>query len=470
VIASLRLRLAIWHAALTGAVVASVCVYSYAIYARARYDFVDSLLHHSALHVAGELAVGVPTERIAIILAARALDTRMQLYREDGSLLIRGSLDAPLVSLTTLAMHRDVPYGVVPRLAPTMHHDLPIAGHYGTVSNQDSERWRVFALPIGSAGVLVAALSLRAIDGAVNMYAWLMLIIGIVASGASFVVALLLARRALRPITVLRETASLIARSREFSKRVPQGTSRDELGSLAVTFNEMLVSLEQAYATQQRFVSDASHELRAPLTVIQVNLELLKRHEGMPQADRRRALDEAHAETMRLGRLAADLLLLARADAGMPLRQERIEIDRLLLEVLGEMRHLTRGQGLEIVGLTPARVLGDPDRIKQLLVIILDNAIRYTPPSGRIAVSLACIHDGAVLTFEDTGIGISAEDLPKVFDRFYRADRARARDAGGAGLGLSIARWVAEQHAAELTLTSELGRGTIVRVRLPLAQ
>jgi two-component system OmpR family sensor kinase len=469
VIVSLRLRLAIWHAALTGAVVASVCLYSYAIYARARYDFVDSILHHSALHVAGELAAGVPPERIATILAAQALDTRMQLYREDGTLLIRGSLDAPPVSLSNLATQGDVPYGLVLRLAPSMPHDPPVAGHYGTVSNDDGERWRVFALPSGSAGVLVATLSLRAIDGAVHVYAKLMLIMGLVGSGASFIVALLLASRALRPITALRETASLIARSREFSKRVPQVTSRDELGSLAVTFNEMLVSLEQAYATQQRFVSDASHELRAPLTVIQANLELLKRHEGMPQADRRRALDEAHAETMRLGRLAADLLVLARADAGMPLRQERVEVDRVLLEVLGEMRHLTRGQRLEIVALTPALVLGDPDRIKQLLVIVLDNAIRYTPPTGRIGVSLARIDDEAVLTFEDTGIGISAEDLPKVFERFYRADRARARDAGGAGLGLAIARWVADQHEAELTLTSELGRGTIVSVRFPLA-
>jgi len=231
----------------------------------------------------------------------------------------------------------------------------------------------------------------------------------------------------------------------------------------------MLGSLEEAYVTQQRFVGDASHELRAPLTAVQANLELLRRGDRMPAEDRTRAIEEAFAETRRMTRLVADLLALARADAGIPLRRASVELDRIVLDVVSEARHMTRGHAIELEHVEPAELSGDPDRVRQLLLILVDNAIRYTPPSGQVIVTLRCSYGWADLTVRDTGVGIAADALPHIFERFYRSDRARVRDPGGTGLGLAIARWVAEQHGGTLNLESELGRGTVARVRLPLA-
>ena len=238
-------------------------------------------------------------------------------------------------------------------------------------------------------------------------------------------------------------------------------------GRLAGTFNEMLASLDQAYATQQRFVADASHELRAPLTLIQANLELARRP-GIDPAAQATAVTEAHAEAARLARLVADLLALARADAGMPIHRKPVELDRLLMDVLGETRRAVGGHRLAVDQLEPTTVSGDPDRLRQLLVNLLDNAVKYTPAGGRIGLRLARDGATAVLAVSDTGAGIPPEHLPHVFERFYRADAGRSRDPGGTGLGLPIARWIAEQHAGSIELTSHPGEGTTAVVRLPI--
>jgi signal transduction histidine kinase len=230
----------------------------------------------------------------------------------------------------------------------------------------------------------------------------------------------------------------------------------------------MLDSLQGAYRAQQRFVADASHELRAPLTAIQGNLELLERQTNMPPEERRQAVSEAKHEAHRLARLVADLLALARADAGVPLRREPVELDRILMESVADARHLTRGQKLEVGHLEPAVVHGDPDRLKQLILILLDNAIKYTPPSGQVTASLHRNGQSVEVAVRDTGIGIPKEALPRVFDRFYRADPARTRDPGGTGLGLSIARWIAEQHSGAVTIKSSPGQGTTATAHLPL--
>jgi signal transduction histidine kinase len=230
----------------------------------------------------------------------------------------------------------------------------------------------------------------------------------------------------------------------------------------------MLASLQQASDAQQRFVSDASHELRAPLTIIQANLDLLERMPALPAEERAEILGEASRETHRLSQLVADLLALARADAGIALQRRRVELDRVLLEAVGDARHLARGQRLEIDALEPVVVSGDPDRLRQLLLALLDNAVKYTPAGGRIGVALARDSTNARLTVSDDGVGIPATDLPHVFDRFYRADPARSRDPGGTGLGLPIARWIVEQHGGDITVTSEPGEGTQVRIQLPV--
>ncbi len=231
----------------------------------------------------------------------------------------------------------------------------------------------------------------------------------------------------------------------------------------------MLATIEQAYQAQKQFVADASHELRAPLTAIQGNLELIERHREMSADERQEAINEASREARRLTQLVADLLALARADAGVPLRRDRVELDRVLLDAVGEARHLANGQRLEVDALEPSEVLGDADRLKQLALILLDNALKYTAPNGSVSVGLRRNGRNVILEVHDNGIGIAKEDLPRVFERFFRADPARRRDAAGTGLGLSIARWIADQHGADISLSSEPGHGTRVLVTLPLA-
>lgn len=471
---SLRLRLALWYCTLTGAVVVLVCVYSYAVHSRAHYDELDASLRGATRHVAAELGgARSDAERARVISSAHWPGTEVQMYRADDG---RQKLlpTAPAIDVDIRAVLAGPPraaYPAVAALAPALHPAEDGPGAFGLTRGADGARWRVFVLPDttpdGKPHYLATALSLAHLDAAVRQFARLMVVMAVLGCALTFLAGWLIAGRALRPVALLTETARDIAQSRMFSRRVTVGAPRDELGRLATTFNEMLGSLEQAYAAQQRFVSDASHELRAPITAIQANLELLRRHVAMPTSEREQAVAEAYAESARLARLVADLLAMARADAGVPMRRERVELDRMLMTVLGEVRHLARGQRLEIEAIEPVVVLGDPDRLTQLLIIPLDNALRYTPRNGRVGVVLRRQSGVVEVSVRDTGIGITADDLPHVFDRFYRADPARTRDPGGTGLGLGIARWIAEQHGGTIALASAPGQGTTVSIRLP---
>ncbi|HJQ27755.1 MAG TPA: HAMP domain-containing sensor histidine kinase [Rubrobacter sp.] len=279
---------------------------------------------------------------------------------------------------------------------------------------------------------------------------------------------MLLAGRALRPVHALTQTAAGIARSQDFGKRVPVDGRRDELGRLAETFNDMLANLEHAYRAQKRFVADASHELRAPLTAIQGNLELLRRHPDASRAQKEEALQEADREAHRLSQLVADLLALARADAGVPIRRQKVELDRVVLEALATAQHLAHGRSIELATLEPALIEGNPDRLKELFLILLDNAVKYTLPGEQVALTLCRQAGSAEVIVHDDGAGIAPEDLSHVFERFYRADPARTRDPGGTGLGLPIARWIAEAHGGHMELESKPATGTTVSMRLPL--
>ncbi|WP_027891228.1 PAS domain S-box protein [Calidithermus chliarophilus] len=228
--------------------------------------------------------------------------------------------------------------------------------------------------------------------------------------------------------------------------------------------------LQALVEAQKRFVADASHELRAPLMAIQGNLELVCRFPQLPEEEHRAALEDARNEANRMTRLVNDLLILARGDAGTRLRLESLDLGEVLREALAEAQHFARGRALEAE--LPGRLglRGDRDRIKQLALILLENALKYTPEGGKVRLELAKDGRWAELRVRDTGIGIAAEHLPHVFERFWRADRARARgeDPGGTGLGLSIARWIVEQHGGRIWLESEVGKGTTAIVRLPL--
>lgn len=468
---SLRLRLALWYGGLAGLLILLVCGYSYAVHGRAHYDETDAVLATSADHVTRELATARSREdSVAVLHMSLLLGSAMRIYAHDGQILLAsaGAL-APPITLAQALASSPPPYPIVARFAPSLHSPSRPTGGFGLVST--AVRWRIRAMPLGGGEHLVAMAPLQKIDNSVRRFGMLMIMLAVIGAGITFLAGWLASGYALRPVSILTDTAGAIARSREFSRRVPGAslaTRRDELGQLAATFNAMLESLERAYSAQQRFVSDASHELRAPLTSIQANLELLHHRKDMSWADREAAVAEASREASRLARLVADLLALARADAGTALRCQPVELDRIVMEVMGDARHLANGRRLGIEGLEPQVIQGDADRLKQLLLILIDNAIKYTPSGGSVSLSLRREHSVALFTVRDTGIGIAAPDLPRVFERFYRADPARSRDPGGTGLGLPIAHWIAEQHGGSVTLSSVQGEGTLAAVRLPI--
>jgi signal transduction histidine kinase len=464
----LRLRLGLWYGALTGLVVIAVTLLTYVLHTRGHYDDADHILVGVAQHVAEELDTRVVAENS--VLGSPTGGVVLRVYDSSGN-LVEASADAglaPSVPPDAVLGHVGPPaydplVGLAPSLMPT---DLG-SGSLAVATDSTGARWRVYVLKLDDGGSLVAELPLDSIDASIDRLRQLVPILALVGAGTTLVAGFLLAGRALRPVSVLTDTAAAIEHSRDFQRRVPEPPRQDELGRLARTFNGMLSSLQQAYQAQKQFVGDASHELRAPLTAIQGNLELLERHPEMSVTERHEALGEANREAKRLTQLVADLLALARADAGVPIRHENVELDRVVLDVFGEARHLVHGQQLSLDAIEPVQVVGDPDRLKQLALILVDNAIKYTPESGSVSVSLRRNDHAAMLEVHDTGIGISQEDLPRVFERFYRADPARRRDVGGTGLGLSIARWIADQHGADLRLSSEPGRGTRVLVRFP---
>jgi signal transduction histidine kinase len=284
------------------------------------------------------------------------------------------------------------------------------------------------------------------------------------------------------------------------AERLHGAESNDELGRLAGTLNEMLGRLEAAFAQARRFSADASHELRTPLTVLRGEIEVALRSPRDAE-EYRVVLESALQEVERLSRLTADLLLLSRADAGAlrPAR-ETVELDRLLEEAAKQGEILARGRdvrvGLEAVEPLVAR--GDAGLLGQLLLNLVDNAVKYTPDGGRVGLAL-CARSRSVdqsngqaadtrtgsghsitrpldhltawaeIAVRDTGPGIPTEILPHIFDRFYRADQARSREVGGAGLGLCIARTIAELHGGRIEVESAPGAGSVFRLLLPQA-
>lgn len=277
--------------------------------------------------------------------------------------------------------------------------------------------------------------------------------------------------RTLAPLEMVTQAAMHITRADDLSRRIPfAGPATDEVSLLIITFNETMARLENLFTSQRRFLADVSHELRTPLTVIKGNVALLRR---MGAADEE-SLVSIEDEVDRLTRLVGDLLLLAQAESGkMPLDLHPVELDTILLEVFQQMRVLAGERlHLHITEIDQVQVVGDRDRLKQVLLNLVGNSIKYTPSGGTVNLSLSKTDEQARLIVQDTGPGIPAEDLPHIFERFYRAEKARtrSREGSGFGLGLSIAYWIVRNHNGRIEVDSKEGQGTAFCVWLPLVK
>jgi len=277
-------------------------------------------------------------------------------------------------------------------------------------------------------------------------------------------------QQALSPLEDVTETALQITRADDLSRRIPyRGPPQDEIGQLIHAFNQTLGRLENLFNTQRRFLADVGHELRTPLTVIKGNVDLMRM---MKELDTE-SMDSIESEVERMTRLVGDLMLLAQAESGkLPLHLQIIELDTLVLEVMQQMRVVAKEKvKLHLGGMDQVLICGDKDKLKQVLVNLIQNAINYTPKGGEVIVSLSKNENQAQIRVQDNGPGISPEDLPYIFERFYRAEksRTRARDGKGFGLGLSIAYWIVKNHEGSIEVDSRVGEGTTFRVILPLS-
>ncbi|PYX40696.1 MAG: two-component sensor histidine kinase [Acidobacteria bacterium] len=281
-----------------------------------------------------------------------------------------------------------------------------------------------------------------------------------------------LSRRALAPVDALTRTARTIT-GHTLSSRLEQLHTRDELQRLSDTLNEMLARIEVAFRRVTEFTADASHELRTPISLIRTEAELvLRRSRG--EQEYREALRHILLEAERTTSLIEELLALARADSGrQALNIQPIDLRGALKEVASGWRQVANVRGLQFserILDAELRVLGDSAALRRVLDILLDNAFKYTPSPGGTVVLSAEEKDGAaIISVRDNGMGIAESEQSRIFERFYRVDKARSREMGGAGLGLAIAQWIVLQHNGKILVESTLGAGSIFRVQLPLA-
>ncbi|HYL11485.1 MAG TPA: heavy metal sensor histidine kinase [Terriglobales bacterium] len=290
------------------------------------------------------------------------------------------------------------------------------------------------------------------------------LVVATAAIGGFFIV-----QRGLAPINAITQQAERIS-SRTFSERLPVPQTGDEIESLSISLNRMISRLEEAFEHINRFSADVSHELRTPLAILRGELEAVARRRRLPP-DLLDTMGSTLEEVERLTRIVDHLLIISRLDAGEVFPRTVLNLGELANSTVEQVRLLAEEKSITIdEEIRPDVVVeGDPLRLQQLIVNLLDNAIKYTPQGGRVAVAVAAAAARAQLSVADTGLGIPADSVPHVFDRFYRADKARARNTGGAGLGLAIVKAICSAHGGSINVTSTEGAGSVFTVELPLA-
>lgn len=464
---SLRLRLTF----LAGSVLAITLVvyyaFTYILISRAIYAEIDQALESQVREVLLFTQIRPTQEGLKIELRPEFSDV----FAHSGTFLQVVGSDGSILSRSTNLSDETLPSG-----NETFERARQGQPFIETASVRGTSL-RIYHHPFIVQGRLRAMLqvgrSLADVETGLRELRFIILIGGSVTIVAAMGLAYLIAHAGLLPLERLAQAAQLIGQTQDLSNRVPQAGANDEVSRLAATFNTMLDRLQSSYArvaealaAQRRLVADASHELRTPLTVIRGNVALLREIPDLSEEERKAALRDIAAESERMSRLVSDMLALARADAGQTVRRERVDLSAITADVCRQAPYFNALVEVKLAASDEdVCVLGDPDLLRQLVLILVDNALKYTPAGGSVTVGTESEMHAVRLIVQDTGIGMREADIANAFNRFYQADRAR--HSGGFGLGLSIAKWIVEAHGADLDIKSAPDQGTTVTVKLP---
>jgi heavy metal sensor kinase len=462
---SLAFRLGVWHALLlsvTFALVGAGMFYGLGHYLRSnmrdvlqrRSAQVEQVLVESQATVTSDLIGGAVEVRIAPEINNRFL----RITRAPSTLMYRSGQPAD----------RSFDPAAIPPISGSWPRAATV--HQTLVSPERTLMIRATPVFAPSGQYLVElGISMESIDAVqdrlLSLLAIMLPVLALFASGGGY----LLVNRALRPVDRISSTAEQIS-MQDLHASLPVMPSGDALQRLSVSLNRMLERLRNSVQSSRRFLADASHEIRTPLTVIKGELQEIGRNEQMALPEVRERVGSVLEEVARLEHLVSGLLALSRLDAG-EVRGARVDVDltELATTTAEHMRLMAEDRGIKLEFQFSPHVMvrGDQGQLKQILVNLLDNAIRYTPTEGTVVLRTAIRSGDAILEISDTGTGIAETALPHVFDRFYRVDEARSRDEGGAGIGLSIVKSICLAHGAEITVESRVGRGSCFRVRFP---
>jgi signal transduction histidine kinase len=474
---TIRRRLTLWY---TVALAVTVLAFGAALYVERRQASVRELdqrlsLESDLAHRWLSQSYKVLGRIVTTANISPALDPAISAYLEAArDYLIVADSSGKVLALSDVT--RDLNAAALERLTAPLD-TLPLTRHSGVLSlSPPIGDVRYLVVPVTDAGpriggLLVATTTRQASFGPSDLLRSMLLIAPIILIGA-VLVGYWLAGTSLRPVQGIMDEVDAISDGTSLHRRLAVPLSGDEIARLAGTVNGMLARLEKSFGSLHRFTADASHELKTPLMVLRAGVERALTHPGTP-AEILQSLDETLAQINQMTEMVENLLTLARADEGRaPLAVEESDLRELVADVAETAGMLGEGAGVTAVHSlpeTPVRLAVDRHRIREMLLNIVTNAIKYTPQGGSIALSLEENEDSVTFTVQDSGVGIAAGDLPHIFERFWRADQARSRtgDRPGTGLGLAITKWIAEAHGGTITVQSRPGRGSVFLVRLP---
>jgi heavy metal sensor kinase len=454
---SLRYQLTLLYSLLAGFILLIYGLGVYIMVSVMLVDQIDNTLTNTAQELISNTRVNAQGE--VEIIRVPSLDATstiyLQIWDNDSRLKVSS------INITRLAKSLD-PIGL--RVQQPVFHDTKL----------NNASLRVLSVPLEVDGRKMAVLQVGTNRGIVDVLQNILItvlgIVMVISISLAGLFGWLSTGQVLVPLEKVTLAALSITNADDLSRRIPNSRkSKNEIGVLIEAFNQTLDRLEYLFNRQKRFMADVSHELRTPLTVIKGNVGLLR----MMKKPDEESLQSIETEVDRLTRMVGDLLLLAQAEAGkLELDLKPIELDTILLEVLQQAKVLAGNKiDLKLTEIDQIQVVGDRDRIKQVFINLLANAVKYTPTGGSVFVAIKKGGNQAQTVIEDTGPGVPAKDLPHIFERFYRGDKARTRstDESSFGLGLSIAYWIIKNHGGRIEVKSKEGAGTTFTVWLPLA-